>query len=78
MAEKWENIAPSMFEVCVDADTAEAHLQDFIEEVELNESLLANSSTSSGSNISFYALSLMADGTPVEVPDLVFLPRNSF
>lgn len=48
MAEKWENIAPSMFEVCVDADTAEAHLQDFIEEVELNESLLANSSTSSG------------------------------
>ena len=78
MAEKWENIAPTMFEVSVDTDIAEARLQDFIEEVELNASLLGNSSTSSGANISFYALSLMADGTPVEVPDLFFLPRNSF
>lgn len=67
MTEKWENMAPPMFEVSVDPDTAEARLQDFIEEVELDARLLGNSWTSLGANTSFYALSLMADGTPVEV-----------
>lgn len=66
MAEKWEALAPPMFEVSVDVDTAEARLQDFVEQVSLNEDLLGNS-TSSATNVSFYALSLMADGTPVQV-----------
>ncbi|KAF8190877.1 hypothetical protein BJ912DRAFT_315929 [Pholiota molesta] len=67
MAEKWESEAPGMFEVSVDGDTAESRLQDFVQEVSLNEGLLGNASESSSANVSFYALSLMADGTPVEV-----------
>ncbi|KAF9477873.1 hypothetical protein BDN70DRAFT_933848 [Pholiota conissans] len=67
MSEKWESEAPPMFEVSVDAATAEARLIDFVQDVSLDASLLGNSSASSGANVSFYALSLMADGTPVEV-----------
>ncbi|PPQ80092.1 hypothetical protein CVT26_012149 [Gymnopilus dilepis] len=66
MAEKWEQEAPGMFEVTVDGQTAEERLQDFVQEVSLDSSLLGNSS-SPGGNVSFYALSLMADGSPVEV-----------
>jgi hypothetical protein len=67
MAEKWESEAPGMFEVSVDGATAESRLQDFVQEVSLNEGLLGNASEPSSANVSFYALSLMADGTPVEV-----------
>ncbi|PPQ88991.1 hypothetical protein CVT25_005090 [Psilocybe cyanescens] len=77
MARKWEDEAPAMFEVTVDADTAEERLQNFVRAVSLDESLLGNTSTSTpgaGGNVSFYALSLMPDGRPVEVlnSDLAF------
>lgn len=76
MAEKWESDAPGMFEVSVDGDTAEARLQDFVREVSLNEGLLGNTSEPSSANVSFYALSLMADGTPVEVSVQIPCLRN--
>ncbi|KAH9485673.1 hypothetical protein JR316_0002583 [Psilocybe cubensis] len=66
MAEKWESEAPGMFEVVVDADTAEQRLKNFVQAVDLDDSLLGNGTATTG-NVSFYALSLMPDGTPVEV-----------
>lgn len=73
MAKKWESEAPGMFEVVVDADTAEQRLKNFVQAVELDDSLLGNATTAtSGGNVSFYALSLMPDGSPVEVCKMVF------
>jgi len=66
MAKKWEEEAPGMFEVTVDSETAEERLEAFVDAVKLDQSLLGNSSAA-GSNVTFYALSLMPDGTPVEV-----------
>ncbi|KAF9563018.1 hypothetical protein CPC08DRAFT_816871 [Agrocybe pediades] len=66
MAQKWEEEAPGMFEVTVDGDTAEERLKAFVDAVDLDQSLLGNSSAA-GDNVTFYALSLMPDGRPVEV-----------
>ncbi|KAF9523824.1 hypothetical protein CPB83DRAFT_774834 [Crepidotus variabilis] len=75
LAEKWEQETPAMFEVQVEGDTAEERLLDFVDKVGLDESLLhdGNGSSSTG-NLSFYAISLMSDGTHVEVlhSDLAF------
>ncbi|KAF8911624.1 hypothetical protein CPB84DRAFT_1912879 [Gymnopilus junonius] len=66
VAEKWEQEAPGLLEISVDGATAEQMLEDFVQEASLDSSLLGNSSLSGG-NVSFFALSLMADGSPVEV-----------
>ena len=71
----WEARAPALFEVRVGGTEAEARLRGFVQAANLSAALLqANSSAGGGSgsgsgsgNVSFYALSLMEDGTPVEV-----------
>ncbi|KAI0663733.1 hypothetical protein C8Q70DRAFT_907236 [Cubamyces menziesii] len=66
VAEVWEAKAPGLFEVTVGAEEAEERLSNFVRAANLSESLLAANTTTSG-NVSLYALSLMQDGTPVEV-----------
>ena len=69
----WEARAPALFEVRVGGTEAEARLAGFVQAANLSAALLeANSSAGGGGgsgsgNVSFYALSLMEDGTPVEV-----------
>jgi hypothetical protein len=81
IAALWEVAAPKFFEVVVDGATAENRLQNFVVQANLSQALLNSSTTSSGgkgkppssggnstaANVTFYALSLMADGTPVQV-----------
>ncbi|KAI0366300.1 hypothetical protein BV20DRAFT_1124361 [Pilatotrama ljubarskyi] len=72
VARVWEAEAPKLFEVTVGAE-AEARLENFVHAANLSESLLeegaSNASGNGGGagNVSFYALSLKADGSPVEV-----------
>ncbi|KAI0329281.1 hypothetical protein GY45DRAFT_1416531 [Cubamyces sp. BRFM 1775] len=72
----WEEKAAGLFEVAVGAEEAERRLENFVRAANLSESLLsagtngsitAGTNASSSGNVSFYALSLMQDGTPVEV-----------
>ncbi|KAI0350022.1 hypothetical protein OH77DRAFT_1431415 [Trametes cingulata] len=76
VARVWEAEAPKLFEVTVAREEAEARLKNFVRAANLSESLLGSFSNSSGStasasagsgNVSFYALSLKEDGSPVEV-----------
>ncbi|KAF8161426.1 hypothetical protein B0H34DRAFT_653240 [Crassisporium funariophilum] len=71
MASKWETEASGLFEVVVPGDVAEKRLEAFVQEVGLDASVLNSSVNGTGTpasgNVSFYALSLMQDGTPVEV-----------
>jgi hypothetical protein len=74
MAALWETAAPSFFDVAVDGATAESRLKNFVVQANLSQVLLNSpegNSTEQGNltatNVSFYALSLMADGTPVQV-----------
>ncbi|KAH9902577.1 hypothetical protein C8Q73DRAFT_670858 [Cubamyces lactineus] len=76
VAEVWEAEAPRLFEVTVGAEEVEARLSSFVKVANLSESLLgggvnvsagAGANASSNGNVSFYALSLMSDSTPVEV-----------
>jgi hypothetical protein len=82
VATLWETAAPPFFEVVVDGATAENRLQNFVVQANLSQALLnsakANSTTGTSSagmgnknttatNVTFYALSLMADGSPVQV-----------
>lgn len=67
VANKWEQDVPALFELTVDSQDAEARLIDFVQEVGLDQSLLDANNTSSPQDVSFYALSLMPDGTPVQV-----------
>ncbi|TFK45034.1 hypothetical protein BDQ12DRAFT_731010 [Crucibulum laeve] len=69
IARIWEGEAPKLFEVSVEAAEAEGRARDFIGEVGLSDALLGNSTSGNGTtgNVSFYALSLMDDGSPVEV-----------
>ncbi|KDQ56402.1 hypothetical protein JAAARDRAFT_195047 [Jaapia argillacea MUCL 33604] len=67
VAAVWEREAPVLFEVTIDSSTAQARLQNFVKAANLSTSLLSQNSTTSSGNVSFYALSLMADGSPVEV-----------
>ncbi|KAI0709912.1 hypothetical protein C8Q76DRAFT_811912 [Earliella scabrosa] len=65
MATVWEERAPGLFEVTVDGGDAERRLKNFVEAANLSEALLEGGRSASG--VSFYALSLKEDGTPVEV-----------
>ncbi|PPQ63764.1 hypothetical protein CVT24_004273 [Panaeolus cyanescens] len=68
VANKWEQDVPGLFEVTVSGEDAESRLLDFVQEVGLDQGLLATNNTSSAqTDVSFYALSLMPDGAPVQV-----------
>ncbi|EKM58475.1 uncharacterized protein PHACADRAFT_193593 [Phanerochaete carnosa HHB-10118-sp] len=64
----WEGHTPKLFEVRVDASTAQQRLEDFVVRANLSKSLLNQTGSSArGNEVAFYALSLKMDGTPVEV-----------
>ncbi|KAK0524727.1 hypothetical protein OC835_005840 [Tilletia horrida] len=78
-AQLWEAQAPSFFLVSVNETDASARLNDFINQTQLDQSLLygkgslngtagdaISPSTTPGQNRTFFALSLKDDGTPVE------------
>ena len=68
VAEVWETQTPALFDVRVNRTEAEARLENFVKATDLSTALL--NSTSNGrakGDVSFYALSLKKDGTPVEV-----------
>ncbi len=67
VASVWEAQAPALFEVTVDGAEAEARLRHFVQAANLSSVLLEGNSSLSAGDVSFYALSLRADGTPVEV-----------
>ncbi|KAL7279357.1 hypothetical protein ACG7TL_007198 [Trametes sanguinea] len=70
VAEVWEREAPGMFEVRVGRGVAEERLRRFVRRANLSEALLKSTNSSAGAqeaDVSFYALSLKEDGTPVEV-----------
>ena len=69
-AQAWEEHAPGFFEVSVNATTAESRLLNFVQKANLTQSLLGNATDTNGTaseDKTFFALSLMEDGTPVEV-----------
>ncbi|KAF8586613.1 hypothetical protein K439DRAFT_1386873 [Ramaria rubella] len=74
-ADVWEQRAAELFEVEVDGSTAEARWKDFVVRVNLSETLLdtqgsdENATGGSGNKkgLTFYALSLHDDGSPVDV-----------
>ena len=65
MAEMWETHAPGLFEVEVEGSVAEERLERFVKAANLSEGLLSNGTN--GKRVKLYGLSLMEDGTPVEV-----------
>jgi hypothetical protein len=68
VAGAWERDASVLFEVTMDRATAEARLNNFVNAANLSQALLsASGSNSTNGNVTFYALSLMPDGRPVEV-----------
>ena len=67
VADIWEGHAAGLFEVKVNATVAEGFLQDFIGQTNLSTTLLDQENNTSPTDVSFYALSLNTDGTPVEV-----------
>lgn len=64
VADAWEARAPALFEVRVDAATAQGRVQDFVQAANLSAALVDG--TQRG-DVAFYALSLAADGAPVQV-----------
>ncbi len=61
--------AASFFEVSINGSVADARLQNYIRAANLSEALLSGNDSAGGGteNKIFYALSLMEDGSPVEV-----------
>ncbi|KAI9066083.1 hypothetical protein FKP32DRAFT_1610261 [Trametes sanguinea] len=71
VAEVWEREAAGMFEVRVRGAVAEERLRAFVARANLSEALLEDDGEGEEGeergDVAFYALSLKADGTPVEV-----------
>ncbi|KAI1797436.1 hypothetical protein LXA43DRAFT_984433 [Ganoderma leucocontextum] len=68
VASVWEARAPLLFDVTVNGTDAEARLENFVAAANLSTALLNSTSNATGAaDVSFYALSLKEDGTPVEV-----------
>ena len=68
VATVWEEKALPFFVVTVNSSTAQERLQNFVARANLSEALLdQDANTTEASNKTFYALSLMEDGSPVEV-----------
>jgi hypothetical protein len=63
-ADVWEAHATDLFNVEVNAATAESRWKDFVVRANLDDALLGSQVEG---NVSFYALSLHDDGTPVDV-----------
>lgn len=78
VAALWESAAPALFEVSIDQATAENRLENFLTTANLSQALLNSTeinatstmNSTDASNVTFYALSLLADGTPVQVCQL--------
>jgi hypothetical protein len=66
MATIWREASLPLFQVNVTAANAASRLQNFVTAANLSTALLGNS-TESSDPFSFYAISLKADGSPVEV-----------
>ncbi|KAL5531944.1 hypothetical protein ACEPAF_5507 [Sanghuangporus sanghuang] len=68
IAAVWEEKALPFFKVTLDSASAEARLQNFVNKANLSEALLNDTTNATeASNRFFYALSLMEDGSPVQV-----------
>lgn len=67
VAEVWEQHAAPLFEVHVNQHVAEDRLKNFVKAANLSSKLLTEDNGASRGDKTFYALSLMADGAPVEV-----------
>jgi hypothetical protein len=68
VADVWETHAPDLFHVSIDAQTAEQRLENFVQAANLSEILLnQTNATPNSDGVAFYTLSLMPDGTPVQV-----------
>ncbi|OCB85791.1 hypothetical protein A7U60_g7143 [Sanghuangporus baumii] len=68
IAAVWEEKALPFFKVTLDGASAEARLQNFVNKANLSEALLNDTTNATeASNKFFYALSLMEDGSPVQV-----------
>lgn len=75
MAQVWEEKASGFFEVTINASTAESRLSNFVQQANLSQALLGNATSTdvtTGGNKVFFALSLMEDGSPVEVGCISF------
>jgi hypothetical protein len=75
IAQAWEQNAPAFFEVQVNSSTSQSRLQNFASAANLSSSLLQNATGGNYTNTTFYALSLMEDGTPVQVSISDSLPH---
>jgi hypothetical protein len=67
----WESGASPCFQVNISQDVAQARLNNYVQKANLSQALLGGpnntNSSSSSSSVSFYALSLNANGSAVEV-----------
>ncbi|KAJ9113652.1 hypothetical protein QFC22_005961 [Naganishia vaughanmartiniae] len=65
----WESAASPCFQVTISQDVAQMRLNNYVQQANLSQSLLgggAGGMNSSSGNVTFYAVSLNANGTPVE------------
>jgi hypothetical protein len=68
LIDAWETQAAPCFEVVIPSETAQSRLDNYIQQANLSQALLIESDRFNASgNVTFYALSLRADGSPVEV-----------
>ncbi|KAJ9106821.1 hypothetical protein QFC19_002949 [Naganishia cerealis] len=65
----WESAASPCFEVNISSEDAQSRLNNYVQQANLSQALLSGASglNSSSGNLTFYALSLNADGSPVEI-----------
>ena len=77
-ADIWEAHAAGLFDVKVKAATAESRWEDFVVRANLSEALLDSQGGghANASDVTFYALSLHDDGTPVDVNDHFLSPAR--
>lgn len=81
-AQVWEDKASGFFEVTVNASATESRLLNFVQQANLSQTLLGNCTSAvndtASVNKTFFALSLMEDGSPVEVRQSSLFVRNMF
>lgn len=66
-ADVWEAHAAPLFDVKVNGATAESRWKDYIVRSNLSDALLGGGNGGKQNDVTFYALSLQDDGTPVDV-----------
>lgn len=68
LIQTWETAAAPCFEVTIPGSTAQSRLDNYIQQANLSQALLTGvPGFNASDNVTFYALSLDADGSPVEV-----------